>query len=178
MRWFFRGTGLIFLLFTILMGVGCFTSPIMTVEENVSIEASADDIFLYLEDLELAAQWAPWANNDVDFVYGANTLGVGATMMWRANDVADGGISSEEIISSQAPEFVQSKLLLGGEPAAATYALLPSESAGDVGVFVTFEKDIGGFPYVQRVLKRQEKKRISKQLRSALMRLKTIAEAA
>jgi len=177
MRWFFRATGLIFVLFLILMIVGYFTSPVMVVEENVSIEATSEDVFPYLEDLELSSQWAPWANTDVDFVYGGNTLGVGATMMWREGGLEDTAISSEEIISAQIPEFVQSKLLLSGEVASATYALLPSEGGDSVGVYITFEKDIGGFPYLQRVLKRQEKTRMSKQLGSALLRLRTIIES-
>ena len=179
MRLFFKIIGAIFLLFLALVIGGYFASPTLTVERQIYIDAPAEDIFPYLNDLELFAQWSPWTAGrpDVSYVYGDAIDGVGASVMWRSSDAVNAAISSQEIISSQAPEFVQSTLLLNAEPASVTYALLPDEAGDSVGVFIQFEKDAGGFPYMQRLLKRGDKASLSRDFDAALLRLKTILEA-
>ena len=183
MKLFFKIIGLIFLVFFGLMIGGYFTSPVLTVESEIYIDATAYDVFPYLNDLEMSAQWSPWspigtaAQPNTPYVYGETIDGVGASVMWRTSTEPDAEISSQEIISSQSPEFVQSALLLGAVPSSVTYALLPSESGNSVGVFIKFEKDIGGFPYLQRLLKGREKKALGRDFDAALFRLKTIVEA-
>ncbi|WP_371395758.1 SRPBCC family protein [Fretibacter rubidus] len=176
---FFKIIGAIFLLFLALVVGGYFASPTLTVEREIYIDAPAEDIFPYLNDLELFAQWSPWTAGrpDASYVYGEAIDGVGASVMWRSSDADDAAISSQEIISSQAPEFVQSALLLNAEPASVTYALLPDESGRRVGVFIQFEKDVGGFPYMQRLLKGGDETALGRDFDAALLRLKTIVEA-
>ena len=102
--------------------------------------------------------------------------------MWRDSDAVDAAVSSQEIISSQPPEFVQAALLFGGEPASVTYALLPSDNENgpadaNVGVFISFEKDVGGFPYLQRLTKGSTEKAMGRDFEAALARLKVIVES-
>lgn len=177
MRWFFRAVGLIFLIFLGTMVAGYFSDERLTVERRITIDAVADDIYPYLNDLELAAQWTPWGASDgaaADPVYGATVDGAGARVMWRADD---GVINSQNIIASQAPEFVQATLVLSGEPASVTYALLPSEGTDTVDVFINFEMNRGGFPYLQRLFKGGYAKGLERDFDAALMRLKTVVEA-
>lgn len=161
------------------MVAGYFASPTLVVERSASIDAVAEDVFPYFNDLELSAQWSPWtiASPDPDYVYGAVVEGVGATVLWRPRGEVDGDVSSEEIISSQAPDFVQTVLLLNGEPASATYALIPSEADGDLQVFLKFEKELGGFPYLQRLTQGSERRAVNDQFDVALNRLTTIVQA-
>lgn len=181
---FFKIIGLIFLLFIGLMIGGYFMSPSLTVERQIYVQAAADDVFPYLDDLELSSQWSPFTASrpDMRLVYGDAVDGVGASVMWRDSDGQDAAISSQEIISSQPPEFVQAALLLGGEPASVTYALLPSDNESgamgtEVGVFISFEKDIGGFPYLQRLTKGSTEKALGRDFDAALARLKVIVES-
>ena len=84
-------------------------------------------------------------------------------------------INSQEIIASQAPEFVQSALLLNGLPASATYALSPMDDG--TLIYIQFERELGGFPYVARLRKGGLEKALGKEFDEALARLKTIVES-
>lgn len=179
MKWFFRSIGFIFILFLGLVAVGYFTSPTLKVDRSLSIDAYPEDIYVYLEDLEAFTRWAPWFARDPDanIIYGGADFGLGASVVWRvpgqtAEDAAQ--ISREEIIAAQPPEFIQTSLLLGGEPASATYAL----SAAEEGtlVYIQFERELGGFPYLQRLTKRSREAALGAEFDSALERLKTIVE--
>jgi len=180
MKWFFRIIGLIFVAFAGLVVAGYFISPSLQVERSLAVEAYPEEVFDYLEDLEAFNRWSPWFARDPDanYIFGSTDYGVGATVIWRtrgetADDAAQ--ISSQEIIAAQAPEFVQTSLLLNGVPASATYAL----SAMDEGtlVYIQFERELGGFPFVGRLKKGGIEKSLEAEFEAALERLKTIVEA-
>jgi hypothetical protein len=180
MKWFFRVIGIVFLLFVGMMTAGFLSSKTLSVERSLEIQAFGDEIYEYLEDLEAAQQWSPWAAEapDADFIFGGADYGVGANVVWRtpgvtANDAAV--INSQEIIAAQPPEFVQTVLLLNGERASATYAVTPTETGSLV--YIQFERDLGGFPYLQRLRKGGAAKAMGTDFELALTRLKTIAES-
>ena len=180
MKWFFRIIGLIFLAFAALVIWGYFISPSLTVERSLQVDAYPEEVFEFLEDLEAFNRWSPWfaRDPDADYIFGAVEYGVGATVIWRARgETADDAseISSQEIIAAQAPEFVQSSLLLNGVPASATYALSPIDDG--TLVYVQFERELGGFPYVARLRKGGMEKALGAEFDTALARLKTIVEA-
>ncbi len=181
MKWFFRIIGLVFLLFFGMMAAGYFSASVLNVERSLEIDAYPEEVFEYLEDLEAFNRWSPWfaRDPDADYVFGGADYGVGATVVWRApGQTADdaASISSQEIIAAQAPEFVQTALLLNGEAASATYALSPTEAGGTL-VYIQFERDLGGFPYFQRLTKGGAEKKLGAEFESALRRLETILEA-
>ena len=180
MKWFFRIVGLIFLTFAGAVAAGYFVSPVLEVERSLSVDAYPEEVFEYLEDLEAFNRWSPWfaRDPDADYVFGSVDYGVGASVIWRTrgetvDDAAE--INSQEIIAAQAPEFVQSALLLNGVPASATYAL----SAADDGtlIYMKFERELGGFPYIERLKKGGMEKSLGAEFDAALSRLKTIVEA-
>ena len=180
MKWFFRIIGVIFLIFAALVATGYFMSPNLTVERSLSMDAYPEEVFEYLEDLQMFNQWSPWhaQNPDADYVFGSVDYGVGASVIWRtpgqtADDAAQ--ISRQEIIAAQAPEFVQASLLLNGEPASATYALSPTDEG--TLVYIQFERELGGFPYIERLRKGGIDSKLGGEFEAALQRLKTIVEA-
>ena len=180
MKWFFRIIGLIFLVFAGLVIWGYFISPNLSVERSLQVDAYPEEVFEYLEDLEAFNRWSPWfaRDPDADYVFGAVEYGVGASAVWRtrgttAESAAE--ISSQEIIAAQAPEFVQSALLLNGLPASATYALSPTDEG--TLVYIQFERELGGFPYIERLRKGGMEKALGGEFDAALQRLKTIVEA-
>lgn len=180
MKWFFRITALIILVFIGLATVGYFKSSVLIVEGDITIEAAVYDVFPLLDHLEMSSQWSPWAarNPNADFVYSQSERGVGAHVIWRDDGGGDSSvvISSQEIIVSEEPEFVQINLLLGGEPAHATYALSGNED-DTVLMYMKFERDLGGFPFLKRVFTYRENKTLNTEFEIALQKLKTLAEA-
>ena len=180
MKWFFRIVGLIFLAFVSLMAIGYFTSPDLKVERSLSVEAYPEEVFAYLEDLEAFNRWSPWfaRDPDADYVFGNVDYGVGASVVWRTRgQTADdaGVISSQEIIAAQAPEFVQTSMLINGSPASAIYAISPSDNGAIV--YMSFERELGGFPYFERLKKSGMEKNLGQEFEAALLRLQTIVEA-
>lgn len=180
MKWFFRITGLVILLFAGLALMGYFTSPLMTVTSSTEIDAAPEDVFPFMNDLRAFNSWSPWhaANPDADYVFGGADSGIGANVIWREpgiNAEQSATFSSQEIIASQPPEFVQTQLVLGGEPASATYALSETED-GQTLVLIQYESELGDFPYVQRLAKSSRRSAMETDFESALQRLKTIAE--
>ena len=180
MKWFFRIIGLIFLAFATLVIWGYFVSPNLTVERSLQVEAYPEEVFEYLEDLEAFNRWSPWyaRDPDADYIFGAVDYGVGATVIWRArgetaDDVSE--ISSQAIIAAQPLEFVQSALLLNGVPASATYALSPMDDG--TLIYIQFERELGGFPYIERLRKGGMEKALGAEFDAALERLKTIVES-
>ncbi len=163
-----------------LVVLGYFISPNLQVERSLEVKAYPEEVFEYLEDLEAFNRWSPWfaRDPDADYIFGNVDYGVGATVVWRTRgETADHAavISSQEIVAAQAPEFVQTALLLNGVPASATYAL----SSTDDGtlVYIQFERELGGFPFVGRLRKGGIEKRLGAEFETALSRLKTIVEA-
>jgi hypothetical protein len=156
MKWFFRIIGLIFMAFIALIVAGYLISPNVNVERSLEVRAFPDEVFEYLEDLEAFNRWSPWfaRDPDADYVFGSVDYGVGASVVWRTRGkTAEEAslISSQEIIAAQAPEFVQSALLLNGVEASATYALSPTDDG--TLVYIQFERELGGFPYFDRLRK-------------------------
>lgn len=179
MKWFFRIISFIFLAFVALIIWGYFTSPTMSVERSLQVGAYPEEVFEYLEDLEAFNRWSPWfaREPDAEYIFGAVEYGVGATVVWRARGEtaqAAGQISSQEIVAAQAPEFVQSSLLLNGEPASATYALSPTDNG--TLVYIKLERELGGFPYFERLRKSGMQKALGAEFDAALERLQTIVE--
>lgn len=177
MQWFLRSIGLIFLVFVGLMTVGFFKSDTLVIEHSQTVDALAEDVFPYLNNLELSTQWSPWTAQmeAPEFVFGAITAGMGADVLWRERG-NDSDISREEIISSQTLEFVQSILTLKGDAASATYALSNSSNPDRVDVFIRFEQPLGGFPYLQRVTKGGHARQKDAAIIKALNDLKLLVE--
>lgn len=180
MRWFFRIIGLIFLVFVGMVVIGRFISPNLLVERSLSVNAYPEEVFEYLEDLEAFNRWSPWfaRDPDADYAFGNVDYGVGASVIWRTRGQTAAHaaqISSQEIIAAQAPEFVQASLLLNGVPASATYALSAAE--GGTLIYIKFERELGGFPYFERLRKGEMEKSLGQEFEDALSRLKVIVEA-
>jgi len=176
MKWLFRIFGLIIGLFLLSGLVGFFISPNVSVERSAEVYAIPEDVFPYLSDLESHAIWAPWqgSNNEEKYLVGGANDGVGQQAVWTCED-EDCLPGMQEITVIQYPEFVQAELNLNGRPLNATYALMGDENDdGSVTVLLKVEMQVGGFPFVQRLFKFQEKKALSNRLDLALSQLETL----
>lgn len=177
MKWFFRVIGVVFLLFVGMIVMGYLSGSTLSVERSIEIDGYADEIYPYLEDLEAAQQWSSWyaSDPDAEYLFGGADYGVGATVVWRTHgSTADDAalINSEEITAAQPPEFVQTALLMNGEKASAIYAVTPLD-AGSL-VYIQFERELGGFPYLKRLQKGRLEKKFGNEFEAALQRLQTI----
>ena len=178
MKWLLRGIFLIFILFGAVIAAGYFMSPVQSIERSIEIEAYPEDVFPFINNLQAYSQWSPlYAQiTDAQIIYGGADEGIGQTMAWQGS-VRAYPFGSQEIIESQAGEFVQVKVNLAGRDATATHAILPLTNGEGVTVLTKSEIELGGFPYFDRVRTKMRQGWFDDQFDQSLMRLKTISEA-
>ena len=63
MKWLLRIIGLIILLFIAICAVGFFLPSTQTIERSIEVEAYPEDVFPYLNNLQLYSQWSPLYRN-------------------------------------------------------------------------------------------------------------------
>jgi Polyketide cyclase / dehydrase and lipid transport. len=151
--------------------------PTQSIERSIEIEAYPEDIFPFINNLKTYSQWSPLHAQitDAQVIYGGADEGIGQTMAWQGSEGAY-PFGSQEIIQSQAGEFVQVKLNLSGREATATHAILSLADGSGVTVLTKSEIELGGFPYLERVRTRLRQSWFDEQFDQSLMRLKTVTE--
>ncbi len=129
-----------------LLILGAYLTPrVVHVERSVTIHASADQIFPYLNDLRAANEWSPWANRDLDLVseFSGPPSGVGATMSWSGNDAV--GTGTQEITLSEPPNRLEVALDFGPDGTAIAFFDLNDHAEGTEVVW-GFDTDMGMNP--------------------------------
>jgi len=177
MKWLLRGIFLTFGLFVLVCGAGFFMPSTQSVERSIIVDAYPEDVFPFLNDLSIYSQWSALHQQieGAQIVYGGAESGIGQTMAWQ-NGGKSYPFGSQEIIQSQAGEFVQIKVNLAGRAATATHAILPLTNAEGITVLTKSEIDLGGFPYLERVRAKTKQGWYDEQFDISLQRLKTISE--
>ena len=177
MKWLLRIIGLIILLFIAICAVGFFLPSTQTIERSIEVEAYPEDVFPYLNNLQLYSQWSPlYAQlTEAEIIYGGGDAGVGQNMAWQ-NGSGAYPFGSQEIMQSQPGEFVQVKANLSGRDATATHALLQNDTGDSLTILTKSDIELGGFPYLERVRSKLRSGWFNDQFDAGLMRLKTISE--
>lgn len=136
------GFGLIGLM--VLFGIiGMFLPYNKHIERQITIDAPAAIVFPYINDFKLFNQWSPWAKLDTDtvYTYTGNENGIGAKMQWTSKHEFVGK-GTQEILESQADQFVKTKLVFAFmEPASTSFHL--SEVDGKTTMVWTFDIYMG-----------------------------------
>jgi len=178
MKWVIRIFLLIIGGFVLAAGAGFFMPSEVKVQRTTDIFAMPEDVFPYLSNLESHEVWSPWHDGESHkgFVVNRQEEGVGQQSVWICE--SDRCIpGTEEIKLVEYPSYVQSDLNLNGKLASATYGLLSDNADGSTTIFFEINKDVGGFPYVQRLVKFQEVSRLEVRLDRALAQFSSLIEA-
>lgn len=178
MKWFIRGIFLVIFLFIVTCIIGFFLPAIQTHERSAEINAYAEDVFLYLNDLHSYQEWSPLqpALKGANIIYDGPDMGVGQSMVWKGG-TGEHSFGAQEILQSHELEFVQLSQNLAGREVTATHAILTQETGEGVIVLTKTESALGGFPYLSRVRAKLKAGSANQDLDAALSRLKAISEA-
>ena len=116
------------------------------VERSITINASAEKIFPYINSLRMFNRWSPWYERDQDATYefSGPDSGVGMKMNWFSEQ-RDVGSGSQEIIASKLNESVKTALDFGEMGQAIAEFRIRQEAAGSV-VTWSFDEDISWNP--------------------------------
>lgn len=131
-----RTIGLVLLLIMVLIGVGgMFLPNYQKIERTTLIKASPEQLFPYVNQLTTFQRWSPWAKIDpeAEYTFSGPEAGVGNKMEWRSSN-KNVGVGTQEIIESEAPLRVRTKLILTtkGEPSYAELQLSPNGEQTEV----------------------------------------------
>jgi len=177
MKWLFRIIFLVLLIFAGLVAFGYFSPSKISVQRSIHIDAEAEDVFPFINDLSKYKLWSPLHAQigDAEIFYGGAPNGVGQTSVWKSPESAY-PFGTQEIVASQYPEFVQLDVSLAGRSASSFYGL--SDDTEKEGVIILMDTDygLGGFPYIQRLLAKRQIPQTEQTFDAALLRLKTLVE--
>jgi len=136
----------IVILIIIFLG-GAYALPEkVSVVRDIEINAPADKVFAYVNDLRKFQMWSPWATIDTEMkvVYSGAETGKGQVMAWTSKD-PNVGSGSQIIIDSVANKYVETKLDFGEMGfAIASWDLLSKDNA--TRIVWSFKTDLGSHP--------------------------------
>lgn len=115
----------LFFLIVVVGVIGLFLPDTRHVEREISIDAPAEAIFPYMNDLREFQQWFPWAGIDpaTQYTYSGPATGVGSKLDWLSTNGTIGS-GSLEIKESDENSRVIALLELGkNDPALSTLTL-------------------------------------------------------
>ena len=160
----------------IAVGVAYLLPREVTVERSISIDASPDAIFPYVNSMQRTQEWSPWLERDpdVELVFEGPDEGVGSKMSW-ASEQRDVGTGTQVVTSSVVNERVETDLDFGPMGTAeAWFQLTPNGSATEVTW--GFTGDMGNNP-MGRYMGLMMDGLLGPDYEAGLAKLKDIAEA-
>jgi hypothetical protein len=164
------------ILIVLLVAVGYALPGRVHVERSIVIDAPQAQLFDALNGFKRFNEFSPWAALDPDtrYSYEGPESGVGAKMRWMSTS-EDVGSGTNEIVESAAPEFIRTRLELGGQLAQATFRFEPAD--GGTRVTWGFDCDLGGNP-IMRYAGLMFDKWIGADYEKGLARLKEVMDQA
>jgi len=137
--------GLIVLVLAIVAGA-YLTPRHQHVERDIIINASAEEIFPYLNSYQEFNRWSPWAELDPDaeYAFEGPAEGVGARFTWSGNNQV--GTGAQEITISEFPNRLETLLDFEEEGVATAYFDLVPADGGGTHVTWGFDTDMGMNP--------------------------------
>ncbi|NVK21174.1 MAG: SRPBCC family protein [Kangiellaceae bacterium] len=142
LKWFFI---ILATLVAILVIAGFFLPKESHVERSTTINASMDTVFQQVNSFQNFNQWSPWVEKDPNatYTYSGPDAGVGNKMAW-ASELREVGSGSQEIVESDYPRHVKTKLYFGDDPNPG-YATFTLEELGPKQTKLTwsFDADFG-----------------------------------
>jgi hypothetical protein len=146
------------------------------VERSVAVRSPPMTVFEIVNGFGRFNEYSPWFELDpqAKYTYEGPASGVGAKMSWTSEErgVGDG---SQEIVRSEPPRMVQSRIEFGGDSTAVTtWTIQPAE--GGSTVTWAFDTDLGMNP-VMRYMGLAFDHLIGRDYERGLARLKALAES-
>jgi carbon monoxide dehydrogenase subunit G len=160
----------------VLAAIGLFLPRQIHVERSIAVNAPPAAVFGIVNGFARFNEYSPWfeADPSATYTYEGPATGVGAKMSWASEDRGVGS-GSQQIVKSEPPRSVQSRLEFGGDGTAfATWTI----DAVDGGSNVTWalDTDLGMNP-AMRYMGLAFDRLIGRDYERGLARLKSLAES-
>jgi len=160
-------------LVALLVGVAFLLPATAHVERSAVIKASAEDVFVVINDLTRFREWASWSETDPEMTITLSgpPTGVGASLSWRSDALGTGTL---QITESTPYKTVATRVDFGSSGGGkGTLSLVPVD--GGTRITWAFETELGMNP-VQRYMGLMMDTWVGADYERSLARLKALVE--
>jgi len=161
MKWLFRIIGLTFLVFLILCVIGAFIPAQQRVDASTVLDADVLTVYEIISDLRSYPEWTGVGGPDSEWVFGGADYGTGQTAGWKSEQA----FGSIDIVQTDPGKFVLLEIVgpLGDQ----TLTLALNEVEAGTSFLIEANHELGGFPFIGRVMSFREKAAMQKTLNIA-----------
>ena len=158
MKWLFRSIALTILVFITVCVVGAFMPAQQRVDASVVLESDVLSVYEIISDLRSYSEWSGVGGPESEWVFGGADMETGQTAAWQAQE----NFGSLEILQAEPGRFVVVKTI--GPLGEQTISLALSEAEMGTNFLIEAKRELGGFPYLNRVASLRQKSATQKAL--------------
>lgn len=170
MKWLFRIIALTLLAFISICIVGAFMPAQQRVDASVVLKSDVLSVYEILSDLRSYPEWSGVGGPNSEWVFGGADVETGQTAAWQADE----RFGSLEILQTEPGKFVVVKTI--GALGEQTISLALSEADTGTNFLIEAKRDLGGFPYLNRIASLRQKSVTKAALEQATLGLAQMAE--
>lgn len=171
MKWLFRSITVTLLVFIMLGVIGAFMPAQQRVDTSVVLKSDVLSVYEIISDLRSYPEWSHIGGPESEWVFGGADVETGQTAGWEA----EGQFGSLEILQTDPGRFVVLKT--SGPLGEQTISLALSEAETGTHFLIEAKRELGGFPYFNRIASIQQKSRTKKVLFNAMQGLSQMVES-
>jgi len=145
MKWLFRSIALTILVFIAVCVIGAFMPAQQRVDAITVLDSDVLSVYEIISDLRSYPEWSGVGGPESDWVFSGADGETGQTAAWRAEE----NFGSLEILQTEPGRFVVVKTI--GKLGEQTISLALSEAETGTNFLIEAKRDLGGFPYLNRV---------------------------
>lgn len=170
MKWLFRIIAFTFVVFISLCVIGAFMPAQQRVDANRVLDADVLTVYEVISDLRSYSEWTGIGGPDSEWVFGGADYGTGQTAAWNSGK----DFGSIDILQTDPGQFVLLETVgpLGDQ----TVTLALNETETGTSFLIETNRDLGGFPYIGRVISFRQKVETKKALDVAMNGLATMVQ--
>jgi len=162
MKWLFRIIGFTLFTFVVLCVIGFFMPAQQRVDSSTIFEADTLTVFEVLSDLRSYPEWSGVGGSDSEWIFGGAEDGAGQTAAWQSGNA----FGSVEILQTDPGQFILLQTV--GPLGEQTMTLALSEAETGTNFLIEAQRDLGGFPYISRLVSFRQKAATQKSLNLAV----------
>ena len=170
MKWLFRSIALTLLIFIALCVVGAFMPAQQRVDASVDLKGDVFSVYEIISDLRSYPEWSGIGGPESEWVFGGANIETGQTAAWES----EGKFGSLEILQAEPGQFVVINTI--GELGEQIISLAVIESETGTSFLIEGKRDLGGFPYLNRIASIRQKSATQNSLNRATEGLALMVE--
>lgn len=151
MKWLFRTIGLTLFVFVGICVIGAFMPAQQRVDSSIDLNSDLLSVYEIVSDLRSYPEWSGVGGPESEWVFGGADFETGQTAAWQAGE----RFGSLEILQTDPGRFVLVKT--NGPLGEQTISLAINESETGTNFLIEANRELGGFPYLNRIASIRQK---------------------